>query len=51
VIFFTHSENSAGIKHDLVEHLQSAAQMVFKIAICGATYIGLVEIVGFSLGR
>lgn len=25
--YFAHSENSAGIKHDLVEHLKSAAQM------------------------
>lgn len=30
--YFAHSENSAGIKHDLVEHLKSVAQMVAEFA-------------------
>ena len=30
--FFAHSENSAGIKHDLVEHLKSVAQLAGKFA-------------------
>jgi hypothetical protein len=32
VTFFAHSENSAGIKHDLVEHLKSVAQLAGKFA-------------------
>ena len=30
--YFAHSENSAGIKHDLVEHLKSVAQLAAKFA-------------------
>lgn len=30
--YFAHSENSAGIKHDLVEHLKSVAQLAGKFA-------------------
>ena len=30
--FFAHSQNSAGIKHDLVEHLKSVAQLAGKFA-------------------
>ncbi len=30
--YFVHSENSAGIKYDLVEHLASVAQSAGKFA-------------------
>lgn len=30
--YFAHSENSAGIKHDLVEHLKSVAQMAAEFS-------------------
>jgi hypothetical protein len=32
VTFFAHSENAIGIKHDLVEHLKSVAQLAGKFA-------------------
>lgn len=30
--YFAHSENSAGIKHDLVEHLKSVSSLVAEFA-------------------